>query len=333
MKVKSLIALFSLSLVTSFAFASDPKTQQEGIALIQQAIDKTNIFELPAFTMKAKVKVKRVSDNADIDGTYQLYWNGPDQWREQIQLPEYGEIRVVSKGVSYLARSVDFIPVEVIELRNLFRFGSYPLDPRTSVTWALIRNNESVKKVRSHKIDGIDAKCVEVGGKYSREVCVSDLTGRLIRGSQYEETDFQDVGPKSFPRSLRHVVNGTTDASAQITDLKVASPFPPAVFDPPKDAISRPSCESPENISETRMFYPSYPQRDRTSNIEGHVYIDAMIGIDGVPRNLRVVSGPTKTLEQAAMDAFREWRFVPAKCDGIPVEAESTLEVIFELGH
>ena len=47
--------------------------------------------------------------------------------------------------------------------------------------------------------------------------------------------------------------------------------------------------------------------------------------------NLRVVSGPPM-LQQAALDAVRSWRYRPYLLNGEPVEVETTVNVVFNLG-
>jgi hypothetical protein len=73
-------------------------SKQEFADTIQQAAQKMNIFTLPAFEMTANV---RISSNGKIeDGSYRLLWNGPQRWREEIEVPRYSEVRVGGAGVS-----------------------------------------------------------------------------------------------------------------------------------------------------------------------------------------------------------------------------------------
>jgi hypothetical protein len=331
MKIKSFIALLSVSLVTSFAFASDAKTQQEGIALIQQAVDKTNIFELPGFTLKAKVTVN--SKGKDVDGTYELFWNGPDQWREQIQFPDYGEIRVGGKGVVFTKRSLDFTPVEIYEVRSTLGFGTYPLAPPASIIWLFPQNDEAVKKIHDRKIEGQLERCVEIENKSSRnrEVCVANSTGTPLRSAPFGAADIQPAGSKVFPRMLTRIEHGHANASVRITELSLNEPFPAKAFDVPEAANSEPGCMNPKSAAVIRKVPPSYPSQDRVASVQGMVYIYSIIGTDGVPRNTAAESGPSLTLEKAATEAFQQWRFEPATCLGNPVEGEMILGINFSL--
>jgi len=77
---------------------------------------------------------------------------------------------------------------------------------------------------------------------------------------------------------------------------------------------------------------PVYPPIARTARVSGTVVIQATISKAGQIVNSRVVSGPTM-LRQAALDAVKTWRFRPYLLDGEPVEVETTVNVVFNLGQ
>jgi protein TonB len=59
--------------------------------------------------------------------------------------------------------------------------------------------------------------------------------------------------------------------------------------------------------------------------------LQATISKAGTIENLRVIGGPAM-LQQAAMDAVRQWRYKPYLLNNDPVEVETTVNVIFSLG-
>ena len=77
---------------------------------------------------------------------------------------------------------------------------------------------------------------------------------------------------------------------------------------------------------------PMYPPIAVAARIEGTVILQATISTSGTIENLHVVSGP-QMLQQAAMDAVRNWRYRPYLLNGEPVEVETTVNVIFTLGR
>jgi protein TonB len=59
--------------------------------------------------------------------------------------------------------------------------------------------------------------------------------------------------------------------------------------------------------------------------------IQATISKNGTIENSRAISGPAM-LRQAALDAVKTWRFRPYLLDGQPVEVDTTVNVVFNLG-
>jgi TonB family protein len=73
-----------------------------------------------------------------------------------------------------------------------------------------------------------------------------------------------------------------------------------------------------------------YPMLAQRSRVEGSVVLQALIGTDGVIRNLRVLSGPS-ILTAAAEQAVRQWRFKPYLENGQAVETQAHITVSFTI--
>jgi TonB family protein len=73
---------------------------------------------------------------------------------------------------------------------------------------------------------------------------------------------------------------------------------------------------------------PVYPPMARTNHVSGDVEMDALIDANGNVTELKVVSGPP-ILQQAAMDAVRQWKYDPARLNGQPVAMHLGLTVRF----
>lgn len=75
---------------------------------------------------------------------------------------------------------------------------------------------------------------------------------------------------------------------------------------------------------------PQYPAIARTARIGGTVALQATISKNGTVENLRVTGGPVM-LQQAAIDAVKMWRYRPYLLNNLPVEVETTVNVVFTL--
>jgi peptidyl-prolyl cis-trans isomerase A (cyclophilin A) len=76
---------------------------------------------------------------------------------------------------------------------------------------------------------------------------------------------------------------------------------------------------------------PIYPPVARAARVAGTVVLKATISDTGNVENLQVVSGPPM-LQQAALDAVKEWRYRPYLLNGQPVKVLTVINVIFTLG-
>ena len=110
---------------------------------------------------------------------------------------------------------------------------------------------------------------------------------------------------------------------------------------PPDEARMR---ELREQLSQTekndgnrkaKLIYkvePEYPDDARARKIEGSVQLGLTIDHDGVPQNIQIKRSLDPSLDQAAVDAIRKWRFEPAMKNGQPVSMWVVVEIYFEPG-
>ena len=76
---------------------------------------------------------------------------------------------------------------------------------------------------------------------------------------------------------------------------------------------------------------PQYPQMAKIARVQGPVVLAAVIGKDGTIQGLRVVSSASPLLNQAAVEAVKQWRYRPYILNGEPVEVDTTITVNFTL--
>jgi len=77
---------------------------------------------------------------------------------------------------------------------------------------------------------------------------------------------------------------------------------------------------------------PVYPEIARANGVSGTVRLHVIIGRDGAIKQLEIVYGDPM-LQQAAVDAVRQWQYQPTLLNGEPVEIDTTIDVIFSLAR
>ena len=78
---------------------------------------------------------------------------------------------------------------------------------------------------------------------------------------------------------------------------------------------------------------PDYPERPDQAHREGSVELALVVGTDGRPHDVKVVTSLNKDFDKKAIEAVKQWRFDPALKDGQPVEAPIHVSISFRVIH
>lgn len=76
---------------------------------------------------------------------------------------------------------------------------------------------------------------------------------------------------------------------------------------------------------------PSYPDKARQNRKEGTVTLGLIVTEGGSVKDVRVVTGVDKDIDQAAIEAVSQWKFAPGTYQGNAVDVELTVTVNFRL--
>lgn len=76
---------------------------------------------------------------------------------------------------------------------------------------------------------------------------------------------------------------------------------------------------------------PRYPEEAKREGISGLVHLDIVIATTGTVSEASVVSSAHPSLNDAAIEAVRKWKYKPTTIDEEPVEVGVTVSVAFVL--
>ena len=110
----------------------------------------------------------------------------------------------------------------------------------------------------------------------------------------------------------------------------VAPPPPPP--EPPKPQGPVRVAMLPESPTKKVDVRPIYPEVARLARVEGTVILEAVLDTDGRVTQLKVIRS-VPLLDQAALNAVRQWRYAPSTYGGKPVSVLMTITVRFTLGQ
>ena len=121
------------------------------------------------------------------------------------------------------------------------------------------------------------------------------------------------------------------NTGAGCIDIRSEGPRPPVTSEAHRD---RPTILHRTHIDPAMLIHrvePVYPPLARQTRRSGRVELRAVIATDGTIQSLQVVSGDP-FFYQSAMDAVRQWRYRPTVLNGEPVEIDTFISVIYNLG-
>ena len=105
-------------------------------------------------------------------------------------------------------------------------------------------------------------------------------------------------------------------------------PEPPPPPPPPTQPVRvGGNIKPPQKVKHVNPVYPPIAQSAR---VQGIVIIEATIGPSGAVQDAKVLRS-IPLLDQAALDAVRQWQFTPTLLNGVPVPVIMTVTVQFTL--
>jgi TonB family protein len=119
---------------------------------------------------------------------------------------------------------------------------------------------------------------------------------------------------------------GTTEmVSPRATGVSSGSPTPPTT---PGVYRLGGGVSAPRVLSKKE---PEYSEEARKGRLGGTSVLSLVVGEDGVPRNITVTKRLGLGLDEKAIEAVGEWRFLPGQKEGKPVAVVATIQVNFRL--
>lgn len=112
-----------------------------------------------------------------------------------------------------------------------------------------------------------------------------------------------------------------------------STPTPPVAAAEPPKAAPEPVVEAPRfNAAYLNNPPPAYPLTARRRGMEGRVMVRAEVLADGTCSRVELKqSSGYEPLDQAALEAVKKWRFIPAKKGSLAITAWVEVPITFKL--
>jgi TonB family protein len=83
--------------------------------------------------------------------------------------------------------------------------------------------------------------------------------------------------------------------------------------------------------TKTRNVNPVYPQEAQNAGVQGIVIIEALVNAEGNVEDARILQS-IPMLDESALEAVRQWQYVPTLMNGAPVAVLTNVTVNYTLG-
>jgi protein TonB len=144
------------------------------------------------------------------------------------------------------------------------------------------------------------------------------------------DTAAKRLEPATEPGDGKHVPGGDPEGSEEgvIGGVLAETPAEPLPTEPEPVIPVRLAGTAPVPLARPA---PGYPELARRARVEGTVVLEAVIDRNGDVVDVQIVKDVRLGCGEAAREAVRSWRYLPATLNGRPVSVMMTVTVTFEL--
>jgi TonB family protein len=173
---------------------------------------------------------------------------------------------------------------------------------------------------------GVNVASVQPIKHVPLHAAVPEPSSNISNQDATEQAEAPNADVPNAVSTLHPAANAASPAQATVAALGPSigeSPDPSLPADapvPPASSVQAAKIEPAELISRRD---PVYPMIAKNSRISGSVEMHFKVSTEGRVFDAAVIKGPP-LLAQAALQAVQEWRYKPARRNGVPIESEAT---------
>jgi len=339
-----LVSLFELVAVPPLAqeISSPTPTEPKVLLHLAASLNGLNGPELKPWHLKAALREADDAGNTTLDGNFEEFWAAPGEFKRVFSTSSY---TIVEYGTQKGIVRVGGVDENPWELRQLILAFTEPLPTNAAI-------ESSALEISPLKAGKEQLTCVTLkdnptaftsplipNASYCFDTARPVLRTRSVITEGVNSafgTEMMFQG-RTIPRDLVFYRGGRRVLEVRVENLDGIDSPDESMFVPA--AAATPEADNDQRVtisSDDAKGYllsqvpPQYPPIARAARIQGTVVLQALIGKDGSVKQLGVQSGPPM-LQQAALDAVRQWKYKPYVVKGKPREIYTLVNVVFVL--
>jgi len=232
---------------------------------------------------------------------------------------------------------------EIVNGKTVYRTASDPQFPRFALfllakvlhagpTMFQIKQMEpqlQQRKVNGQKLDCITSKPPANATSFSAPGYCLDIQDQLRAVFNFQQVVILDAPEEFLNHAISRRVSITNSevptATAKITKLEIYEPSADQ-FTPTVDmSVIVPTVRISGSVSAGLLVKRVQPNLPAGVSAKGSVSLHVLVGTDGHPSRVEVVSTPDPDVGAACVDAVKQWVYKPYLFNGDPVQVETTV--------
>lgn len=329
-RISGLAASALLLLAAWSAHGQSLPSKKEVAAILAKAEGRIDLTAAGASPFHLLAAVRYSFEKTSLDGTYEIYWAGPDRYREEFRLGPINSDYVALHDKLYIARAIPALTYPQWKVRMLLGLPGH----------AHGTPELEVSKVYARQIGSENAICANVGVPSIGQVdCYSPTTKDIVflGAKRYEgdveltlrEDNFLNIGAARTAGRALATVGRQERLEIDVKTLEAASPIDESTFAPPAAASVYDWCAEPEVGREPSnsliqwLILGGLPSRDQRPPGVTAYYVQ--IGQDGSIKRLAALYQDGSIEPITHSDALRD-RLPIQSCAGRPIEYETIFD-------
>ncbi len=307
------------------------------LALAAKRNGLQNVISSP-WHLKATYEVLDEKGQPEDKGVYEEFWISEDKYRSSYSSAAFNQVSIVNEKGLYRTGDLGTPRGPGSLVKSMLLHGvSPPLD-----------KSKVHLRIDERTVGSIKLKCVTVetetlaANPSTTVECFDDRLPALrisTRAYGLLQTLYQEVflfEGVYIARTVELRSGSKTILRVRIDTLETYQTADEALFSTPAGATYVPrSVTAPSTVAGANIIKkapPQYPASAKQQGIRGVVVLHAIITPEGKVSTVEPIIGPTELIRSATA-AVKQWEYRPYLLNGVPVEVETEINVVFMLGR
>lgn len=360
------LMLLILITISISSFASD---KDKAASWIAKAAELSNLKSHASKPFLLTLQWKSGYGTVVSTGTYQLFWENLEQWREEFHSGNNVATRIATGGKVWVSHGDDFLSYPAYQLQNML-----------AILWGLGTDDPGqVKELFPQSIEGANSQCVKFERKDSfiNQMCFgangsllgiskgvsttammdAERTGiialgaprfngpRLSASNTYDFMQYAPLQDRLFPRHMLVLSQKMPTLEVFVEDLRYTKSTDTAPDSAIPDGATLTSACTVDDAQVGRgaplaSIPPQFQSKlSRFLHYGGAARLYGVVGTDGNVQNVTLISSESGVREQSkdfgdiAAEVVRTMKYKPVNCAGSPQAFGTEEEIILRGTH